>query len=56
MFDAGNVEGEMTEDDRAYLEDYYAADVVRLEEDFGVETAVWQRSWTTPEQLPSSRA
>ena len=56
MFDAGRVEGEMTPADRSYLEEYYAADVARLEEDFGVETAVWRRTRMTPEPLPSTRA
>ena len=56
VFDAGEAEGGMTQDDRSYLEHYYASDAARLGQDFGVETAVWQWTRTTPEPLPSTRA
>jgi len=44
LFDAGNIAEEMAPGDRNYLERYYAPDVARLEKDFGLETAVWQRA------------
>ena len=56
MFDAGDAEGEMAHNDPSYLEYHYASDVARLQEVFGLETAMWQRTRTTPEPLPSTQA
>lgn len=55
VFDAGNVDEEMTPDDRSYLERYYAPDVARLERDFGIQTTAWQRAWGSAEYERSTR-